>query len=1057
MKKLLQRVLGVEYDEVGPVTLLLLISFLMGLFLATVSVASQTLFLNHYDEGKDLPVALFAAGVLGLLATMLYGQLQGRVSFSVLAITNLIIIIGLVGLIEFGEAWLQSVFGDDEIHYAFGFALVLPFTFISQLIFWGAFGRLFNLRQAKRVIGSVDVGVDIASLLAFFTIPVLLNFGLPIETLFTISLAAAGGFLLLFIVLSRKYLRAEITLVSDVGDDKKLSRLGPIQFLKSKYLVAMAVFVIISTVCLRFIDYSFYNATTTRFSQEELPYFLSLFEATIVIFGFLFGMFGTDRITTDYGLKVALLINPILLTLFTIGAFTLGSLFGYETGSTVIFFFILIAMSKLFVNSLKGAMDDPVLKMYYIPIDKRIKLDAQTKMEGSIAAMASIIAGGLIVLINQFEIFDLLSITLFTLPMLALWYWVTNRMYNGYRETLQNSLRTSRAAAAREHTEQQYTLDGILQREVASPVEGKVLYGLKFMERMEPALFESSLLQSSNSGNRKLQQLAQEKINALGLGRESDETKELAAQASATISETDVLSIPVDRLMQLSKSPRQNDRQFAAKLLRQMVSSRTIFILLELLRDGDPKVRREALYTARKTKQPETWPMLIDLLASPAYCHEAAAALKEAGAKALPALENAFHRAGQADTVMQKIIQIMGSIEGKESLALLLKKIDYPDKRIVKQILYCLRHREYVAGGREAILVKEVLDIEMGKTLWNLAAVDELPNEGEYVILRQALTEETHENYEQITLLLSLIYDAKSVQLVRENLLIATPDSIQYALELLDLFLENELKPKLIPLLDDTPTAGKLEQLQVYFPRETYTPIQVVNYVLNRDFNFNNRWSKACAIHLAAYMPEFRVSRGLIGQLFNPDKMLQETAAWVIYHKDQNVYESVSQRLPHGDKKKIDQSIANNQLVDGLDDGFFLHIEIVFFLQLVHAFRGVSGSVLSELADRITSIDLRKNEQRAVAASAEPPIFIVAHGVVEFTLANGEIITLKKGQVYGDVFYIESPPPAKMLKGLERAVVFQLQQADFYFVLANHHETVQTMLKNQSSTTHPTP
>ena len=49
MKKLLQRVLGVEYDEVGPVTLLLLISFLMGLFLATVSVASQTLFLNHYD------------------------------------------------------------------------------------------------------------------------------------------------------------------------------------------------------------------------------------------------------------------------------------------------------------------------------------------------------------------------------------------------------------------------------------------------------------------------------------------------------------------------------------------------------------------------------------------------------------------------------------------------------------------------------------------------------------------------------------------------------------------------------------------------------------------------------------------------------------------------------------------------------------------------------------------------------------------------------------------------------------------------------------------------
>ncbi len=1053
MEKTLQKLLGVEQDEVGPVSLLLLISFLMGLFLATVTVASQTLFLNHYDEGKDFPVALLVSGVFGLMATWIYNQLQGRIPFTVLAVVNLIVIIVLVGVIEFGDKYITALFGDEDVHFAFGFTLVLPFTFLSQLVFWGAFGRIFNLRQAKRVIGSVDVGVDIASILAFFTIPVMLNFGVQTETLYTISLVSAMGFLVAFIVLSKRYLKSAQTLQSDVGNDSELQKLGVVSFFKSRYLVAMAVFVIISTISLRFIDYSFYNVTTSRFSQEELPYFLSLFEATIVIFGFLFATFGADRITNEYGLRVSLIINPLILIIFTAGALTLGIIFGYETGNSVIFFFIMIAMSKLFVNSLKGAMDDPVLKMYYIPIDKRIKLDAQTKMEGMVAAIASIFAGGLIVLINQFKIFDLISITAFTVPLLGCWYWVTNRMYRGYRETLQDSLRASRNLVEHEHPEREYTLNSILDKEVNSSAEGKVIYGLKLMERMEPALFESSILQLRESDNRKIQRFAEQKISELGLGRETDEMKGLAAQASSAMSDSDLLSISVDNLVKLSKAPKSNDRLLAAKLLRQLVSTKTIFILLELMRDADPRVRREALLTARKIKRPETWPVLIELLSSPTYCHEAAAALKEAGAPVLPALENAFHKAGQTDQVMLKIVQIMGSIGSEEGFTLLWKKADYPDKRIVKQILFSLRYRNYQARGREATIVKDLLDAEMSKTLWNLAAIEELPNEEPFLILRQALTEETRENYDQITLLLSLIYDPQSVQLVRENLLTATPDSIQYALELLDLFLDKDLKPKLIPLLDDTRTTDKIDALQVYFPREQYNPVQVINYVLNRDFNFNNRWSKACAVHLAAYLPDFRVSRGLVSQLFNQDKLLQETAAWVIYNKDKNAYQAIADRLPNKDKKFLDSSIANNQLLDGLDDGFFLLIEIVFFLQQIPAFGLIPGNFLSELADKIQPVDIQSGAKMIAANTDDNPILIVAHGSVDVTLASGEKLTLKKGDVYGDIFSDGPITPVDETVARERTVVFKLNLSDFYFVMANHYEMVQGFLKNRIKTT----
>jgi hypothetical protein len=1027
----------------------------MGAFLATMTVAAQTLFLqsNIFNEKTHLPVALAISGVFGVVATGIYNFLQGRVSFKVLGICSLSVIIVITGGIEFAEIYIHRVFSDsmalqDESYIGYlAFTQILPFTFICQLVFWGSFGRLFNLRQSKRIIGSVDVGVDIAQIIAFFSIPLLIQYAnLEIDSLFTIALFSAIGFLMLFIVMSSRYLTKEKVLRSDVGDDTKLEKLGFMDLIRNKFIMSMSGFLIISIIALRFLDYSFFNVTGAVFKGgNDLPTFLSLFEATIVIFGFLFTTFATDRIMQDYGLRVALIINPLLLLLFTGGAAILGASFGFEEGDALIYFFIMMAMSKLFVNSLKGGLDDPVFKMYYIPMDKAHKLDAQTKLEGMITASASIIGGGAIVLMNQFAVFNLLTVTFFTLPVLGGWYWFTNRMYKGYRETLQSSLQKSRKVVE-DHEQKEYTLDRVLEKEVKSTAEDKVIYGLKLMEKLEPALFESAVIQLVNSDLRRVKKFAEEKAQAIGAGQDAPETRSLAELAKGGAEDSDLLSISAEKLMKLSKSVKQADRALAAKLLRKLISQKTIFILLELMRDPDAKVRNEALLTARRVKRPETWPVLIDMLSSPAYSHQAISALKEAGAPVLPVLESAFHKSGQSDVVMLKVIQIIGHIGGTEGIALLWKKVDYPDKRIVKQILYSLRFIDYRAKGREASAVKDLLDTEMSKALWNLTALDELPDEPHFVYLKQAIREEVLENYDHITLLLSLLYDPTSVQLVRENILAGTPDSIQYALELLDLFVDIDLKPKIIPLLDDSRVSDKLEKLQTYFPRESYNSVQVINYVLNRDFNYNNRWSKVCAVHAAAFLPSFRVSRGLISQMFNNDKLLQETAAWVIYNKDKAMYETITERLPNKDKRFLDTAIRNNQLLDGLDDGFFLHIEMILFMKELPIFKGIAGNLLSALADKIAPMDV--NVRDKVTFPDENPILIVAHGQVTLKNDNEDIGTLKKGDIVGDLF--QEGPPIRItgLSATERSVVFKITLHDFYFVMANHHELAQGLIKN---------
>lgn len=1049
---LLKRSLKIEEGETERVVLLLVMSFFMGAFLATYTVASQALFLKIFDEKSDLPKAFMVAGAFGLVATLLYNFLQRRIPFRLLAILSLLTITAITTFIEFGDSFVK----DPEQIYFFSYTQLAPFTIIILLVFWGSFNRLFNVKQIKRLLESVDQGTLFASLISFFSIPVALRY-IEVVHLYTISLISIAIFTVLFIILSGKFAGKNWSLSEERKQHKKISTLD---FFKNRYVLFLSLFVIASVVAINFVDYSFLNVSTQYFSGDragDLPEFLALFEATIVVFSFLFEILAGDRVISNYGLRVSIIINPILTGLFTVIALVIGASFGYSfIDSSFIIFFVMIAMSKIFVMSMREALDEPSFRLYLLPIETNIKIDVQTKIEGIVTAFATLLAGGLLVLINTVEIFDLIYMTLFAIPIIAFWYFVASRLYTGYRKTLQTTLIKNKAKLDHKKIDLEYTVDKVLEKEINSSAEDKIIYGLKLMETLEPALFENAAIRLAESEYPKVRSFALEKIHELGIDKETiknPEIRNLAKSAQGEAEDSDLLSIAPDKLMKLSKSVKPADRILAAKLLRKLISQRTIFILLELLRDVNVQVRHEALITARKVKRPETWSVLIELLSSPSYGHDAAAALIEAGPAALPVLETSFHKSGQTDLVMLRIVQIMGRIGGDEALALLWKKADYPDKRIVKQILYSLRYINYRAVGRQAQEVTDLLEAELGKTIWNLAALHELPNDKqEFELLRNALREEIRINFDHITMLLSILYDPEAVQLVRENIESGDPNSLAYALELLDLFVSAELKPKLIPLFDDMPVQRKLELLQFYFPRESYNPVQVINYILNRDFNLNNRWTKVCAVYTSAYMNDFRVSRGLIAQMFNQDKMLQETAAWVIYNKDKNIYKVISERLPGRDKKFLDSSIENNQLLDGLDDGFFLGIEMVLFLKQLPEFKNINGVVLADLFDKISPLDLNEGEKLTFDAREQGmPIIIVALGEIKLKDDDTVIRTLKAGSVYGDIFQNGQVVAAKSMEATERSIVFKINLADFYFVMANHHELVEGLIKNITS------
>ena len=102
-KSKLYDLLDIQESEATKVFLLLGMGFFMGIFLATLDVGASSLFLNNLEGEQletQLPLAIVTAGILGIIFTFVYNALQGRITFSALAVGTMLIITSILVSIE---------------------------------------------------------------------------------------------------------------------------------------------------------------------------------------------------------------------------------------------------------------------------------------------------------------------------------------------------------------------------------------------------------------------------------------------------------------------------------------------------------------------------------------------------------------------------------------------------------------------------------------------------------------------------------------------------------------------------------------------------------------------------------------------------------------------------------------------------------------------------------------------------------------------------------------------------------------------------------------------
>ena len=304
-------VLNVRPEERLPVILMLATGFFMGTFIATYQVTAESLFLNQISG--QLNKAFLVSGVLGIVSTLIFSAAQNRFKFTSLATASILLVVFFSSTIYF----LYN-FGDKAYHNYVLFAMYCftgPMTAILLLCYWGVFGRLFNFKQSKRIIGWIDTGQLSAIIIANFLIPLTSSYFPETSNYLIVCNISILGSSICFIIISLKFQLDKNNpkdFEESVREQTKFKNI-----FKDRYIVLMSTFIIISMITFMFTQYSFQDSLNKQYpDQRELTNFLAYFNGAIYAISLIMQTFVNDRILSNYGIRVSLFILPIVVGLY---------------------------------------------------------------------------------------------------------------------------------------------------------------------------------------------------------------------------------------------------------------------------------------------------------------------------------------------------------------------------------------------------------------------------------------------------------------------------------------------------------------------------------------------------------------------------------------------------------------------------------------------------------------------------------------------------------------------------------------------------------------------
>lgn len=891
--------LNLRRDEVVPVSLLLFQSVFLGFFLGAFDVGANTLFLNSFGQAM-IPRAIVISGITGIALTSLYSYFQSRLNFSLLAVLNL----GTVFLLTF--LLRAGYYFSDTKWIAFGmFVLMGPLNILAIVGFWGTVGRMFDLRQGKRIFGFIDTGQVLGVIISSLSVPFLVTIGFATKNLLYISAISIFLAVLIQLFISSKYpaqLRVRVA--------KEIKRRSLIDTLRIPYVRIMAVFVVFSMLVAFFVHFLFLSVADERFeSPDEMATFFGGLMGSLTIVSVLIKTFVYGPLMKTYGLRISLLVSPVIMMLVTASAALVGSIFGYTLASgTFTLFFLLVSLGKFFQKALKDSIEGPVLKLIYQSLNPGIRHEVQARVDGTINEIAALSSGVILTLLGLIGAFTLINYTHVLIGIISVWLFISVKLFQGYKRTLKETLENA-------SLEDKKTATVSLWHENLTGIEYLSKY--EMIELTRPWLLrevlEEDLKIASGVDLVKLCRTIEEKgfvqsiplIDQMQGKTDPGPDRETLSNTAGYLKNIIRNAENEELTMSLLYSRNYEERIIAAKYIGTTKNPEMRKNLTYLLRDMVPSVKKQALWAATGTDSKEVISFLTDFLDRDFYAPLAHAALINTGDKGLEMLMMAFNRSNAGDTFRKRIVRVIPETGSPSASAVLFNMLSITSS-LKSAVQNGLLKLDFTANEIQALAVHQMLIEQTGVCAWNLNILHHCPSHARAPGLKEELDHNFAVSRSSLFQILKLQYDKSSIDAVVENLEMGTGESISFAIELLDTFVLEDLKPYLFPLLEDSSIANKVWALQNYYPLRSYSTEEMLKAIINRSENLITRQSKIYALNAFSNLENLTVSEDLAAQLFNRDKILQQLSARIISEINEEVFIEYKKRL--NDKLRADMN-----------------------------------------------------------------------------------------------------------------------------------------------------
>lgn len=1067
------RSFNIKPEESRKFVLLFLHSFFLGVFIAIYFVPANSVFIHHFGS-EHLPIAYISSGIAGYLVSQLYSTLQKRVK----SLTVFLVALGLMffvpmiarmGLYYISEKWLSF----------FVFIWAGPFISLVNMESGGLTLRLLNLRQVKRLFGLINTGGIISAIIANFILPFILPL---LNHAYDLLLIAESGVLLGIVVLILIYRKFPEEKVVIKKSDTRRSNLKFKKLIKDKYFRLIFLSACLSMVVVYFSDYGYLmsiKVQKTLFkTPEDISNFIAIICGLMKVGELIISLF-SNRVLSKYGIKLGLTILPLSLTLFII----LASISGFTIGQASILFFVVIVFNKSFERILRRGLDDPSFNILYQPLPVEQQLPVQTQT-GVVMQFSIGIAGILLFIVSEILLisgtFNLKYFTLFFLPLLFAWVFVAFRLFLAYKARLRQMLSDKSKDKKREIYKYNYGIE-LLKRNLKNSLLDVRRMSTSILAETNPRMLEpyaGSLLRSEDPviikailrsidpswHPRVLKYL--EKLSK----KYPDESRlqKLITETASKVDFRDLEKLSKEQVSEIIISNSYDDKITTIKLLIDgKIDDEKI--ISKLLEEKDETIIRTTAKLVETVNSKQLIEQLIRKVKSPVFYHVSRDSLLVIGDKVLPGLEKLFAEIS-SPILHKRVIEIYAKIGSPRAREILLSHINYPDSEVQLAVIRGLYFCKFQVSAEQRPVIRSKIEEIIENILWILATIRDIGQEKNTLKLIQSLDLEKENNFSILFKLLSFIYDPRLISLIRKNTI---GENTIFALELIDNFMDPDIKQLITPLIDDISINQKIRKLRQLFPQKKLKLTERLTEIIIRDYNKVNAWTRAKAIELLGkihYKRRKISTDGLdvideqtvelwteknVGKLlakiqrsempdeiflclYHPEELIYTTAARIIY--DENPVRCFDHLNRLSNVKQELYKTLKERKID------ILIIERIKILKRLRTFFSIPENDLVKIAQQTMTVHVKQGEPvKFFNEDGSENVFLVVKGLLYYKEGENEVKFTKNDMIIRGISTI---PDTKEIFAKKPTLILNTDRIHYFNLLVDEPEIIHYILED---------